>query len=65
MEIPYEEDYETDLFIQDFFKTLSRYERVVLERKLEGEEPGDKRHQRYMDIIRRKALRFHMTGGEF
>ena len=65
LEVPYEEDYDTDILIQDFFRKLSRHERVTLGRKLDGEDPEDKRHQRYMDIIKRKALRFRMTGGGF
>jgi len=65
IEVPYEEDHDTELLVRDFFRTLSRHERIALDRKLNGEDPEDKRHQRYMDIIKRKALRFRMTGGGF
>ena len=39
LEVPYEEDYDTDLLVRDFFRTLSKHERVTLERKLDGQDP--------------------------
>ena len=62
-DIPDEVDYDTPLLVEEFMKTLSVRERSVLERKLDGYEPGDIRHRRFMGIIRRKAQRFCAAGG--
>ena len=59
----YEEDFETALIVDEFMGALSEHEKTVLDRVLDGHEPEDKRHKRYMEIIQRKAKRFCLAGG--
>lgn len=65
VELPFEVDYDTDLIVQEFLETLSRREREALARNIAGQEPEDKRHKRYIDVIKRKARRFQLSGGAF
>jgi len=37
--------------------------RATLAQKMNGYEPDDKRHGRFMKIIKRKAMRFCAAGG--
>ena len=63
LELPFEVDYDTDLRVKEFLKTLSERERKALARKINGDGHSDKRQHKFMAIIRRKALRFQIAGG--
>ena len=63
LELPFEVDYDTDLRVKEFLKTLSERERKALARKINGNVPSDKRQQKFMEIVRQKALRFKIAGG--
>ena len=63
LDISVEVDYDSPLLVEEFMNTLSIRERSVLERKINGYEPGDIRHRRYMGVIRKKAQRFCAIGG--
>jgi DNA-directed RNA polymerase specialized sigma24 family protein len=63
LDVPFTVDYDDELMVNEFLKTLSEYERNILSRKMQGYEPNDKRHGRFMKIIRRKAMRFCAAGG--
>jgi hypothetical protein len=56
-------DDDTALLVEEFMQTLSEREKEVIERKLSGCKPADKRHKRFMKIIRQKARRFCLQGG--
>jgi len=63
IDVPYNVDYDDALMVNEFLKTLSEYERIMLSQKMQGYEPADVRHSRFMKIIKRKAMRFCAAGG--
>ena len=65
LELPFEVDYDMELRINEFMDTLSKNEREALTRVVNGEDPDDRRHKRFMAIVKRKALRYRMAGGGF
>jgi hypothetical protein len=65
LDLPFEVDYDMELRINEFMGTLSIDEREALARVVNGEEPDDRRHKRFMNIVKRKALRYRMSGGGF
>ena len=64
LELPFEVDYDMGVRIDEFMQTLSAAEKAALARVVNGEDPEDKRHKRFMAIVRRKAMRYRLTGGE-
>ena len=62
-DVPFVVDYDDELMVEEFLKTLSERERTTITRKMEGYEPADMRHSRFMKIIRRKAMRFCAADG--
>jgi len=63
MDIAFTVDYDDALMVGEFLETLSQYERALISRKMHGYEPDDRRHGRFMKIIKRKAARFCAAGG--
>jgi RNA polymerase sigma factor (sigma-70 family) len=63
LDLPFEVDYGMHMRIQEFLATLSARERNALVRTVSGDKPDDKRHQRFMGIVKRKALRYRLAGG--
>jgi DNA-directed RNA polymerase specialized sigma24 family protein len=63
LEVPFTVDYDDTLMVEEFLQTLSACERNTLSRKMHGHEPDDRRHSRFMKIIKRKATRFCAAGG--
>jgi DNA-directed RNA polymerase specialized sigma24 family protein len=63
LDVPFTVDYDDSLMVQEFLQTLSACERDTLARKMHGHEPDDKRLNRFMKIIKRKAMRFCAAGG--
>jgi len=63
LEVPFTVDYDDALMVEEFLQTLSSQERTTLARKMHGNEPVDQRHNRFMKIIKRKAMRFCAAGG--
>ena len=63
LDVPFTVDYDDSLMVQEFLQTLSECERNTLARKMHGHEPDDKRQNRFMKIIKRKAMRFCAAGG--
>ena len=62
-DVPFTVDYDNALMVEEFLKTLSECERHTLAQKVQGYEPKDRRQSRFMNIIRRKAMRFCAAGG--
>ena len=63
LDVPFTVDYDDALMVEEFLQTLSVCERTTLARKMHGHEPDDQRHNRFMKIIKRKAMRFCAAGG--
>ena len=63
LDVTFTVDYDDDLMVKEFLQTLSERERNTLAQKMNGYEPDDKRHGRFMKIIKRKAMRFCVAGG--
>ena len=63
LEVPFIVDYDDALMVKEFLQTLSECERNTLSQKMHGHEPNDRRHGRFMKIIKRKAMRFCAAGG--
>jgi DNA-directed RNA polymerase specialized sigma subunit len=63
LDVPFTVDYDDALMVQEFLQTLSDCERYTLARKVQGYEPNDRRNNRFMKIIKRKAMRFCAAGG--
>ena len=63
LDVPFTVDYDDALMVEEFLQTLSVCERTTLARKMHGHEPDDRRHNRFMKIIKRKAMRFCAAGG--
>ena len=63
LDIPFTVDYDDALMVEEFLKTLSACERNTLAQKMHGHEPDDRRHNRFIKIIKRKAMRFCAAGG--
>ena len=63
LDVTFTVDYDDALMVKEFLQTLSECERDTLARKIQGYEPDDRRHGRFMKIIKRKAMRFCVAGG--
>ena len=63
LDVPFTVDYDDALMVEEFLKTLSECEREVISRKIHGHEPNDRRNDRFMKVIKRKAMRFCAAGG--
>jgi len=63
LDVPFIVNYDDELMVQEFLQTLSEYGRATLSRKMHGHEPSDRRHNRFMKIIKRKAMCFCVAGG--
>ena len=63
MALPFEVDFDMEVRINEFMRTLSPEERRALLRVVPGVGTEDKRHQRFMNIVRRKAMRYRLAGG--
>ena len=63
LDVPFTVDYDDALMVEEFMQTLSACERNTLARKIHGHEADDQRHNRFMKIIKRKAMRFCAAGG--
>ena len=62
LDLPIGVDYDMNVRIGEFMRTLSVKEQGALARTVGGFESADKRHKRFMDNVRRKALRYRLTG---
>jgi DNA-directed RNA polymerase specialized sigma24 family protein len=63
LDVPFTVDYDDALMVEEFLKTLSACERETISRRVQGHEPNDRRSNRFMKIIKRKAMRFCVAGG--
>ncbi|MCL2168403.1 MAG: hypothetical protein FWB74_00085, partial [Defluviitaleaceae bacterium] len=63
MDVPFVVNYDDALMVEEFMKTLSECERITITQRINGHEPNDRRHNRFMKIIKRKAMRFCAAGG--
>jgi len=63
LDVPFVVDYDDALMVEEFLKTLSECERITIIQRMHGHEPNDRRHNRFMKIIKRKAMRFCAAGG--
>jgi len=63
LDVPFTVDYDDALMVEEFLKTLSACERTTITQRMHGHEPDDRRHNRFMKIIKRKAMRFCAAGG--
>jgi len=63
MDVPFTVDYDDALMVEEFLKTLSECERTTITLRMQGHEPNDRRYNRFMKIIKRKAMRFCAAGG--
>jgi hypothetical protein len=63
LELPFEVDFDMNIRINELLRALSPTEQRALARTVRGDDPEDKRHKRFMNIVRRKALRYNLSGG--
>ena len=63
LELPFHVDYDMNVRISELLSTLSPQEQQTLSRVVNGDDPQDKRHKRFMAVIKRKALRYNLSGG--
>jgi DNA-directed RNA polymerase specialized sigma24 family protein len=63
LDVPFTVDYDDALMVEEFLKTLSERERETISRRVQGLESNDRRNNRFMKIIKRKAMRFCAAGG--
>jgi len=63
LELPFEVDYDMNMRINELLRVLSPQEQRALARTVRGDDPEDKRHKRFMSIVRRKALRYNIAAG--
>ena len=58
MDIPYYEDFDTELNVEAFLSSLSEREKNVIALRLEGKALADKRQQALLALIKKKAARY-------
>jgi len=63
IEMPFEVDFDAELRVNTFMRTLSFGEQNALVRVLRGEDKADKRHKRFMANVRRKYQQYNLDGG--
>jgi len=63
LDVSFVVDYDDALMVEEFLQTLSACERTTITLRMQGHEPNDRRHGRFMKIIKRKAMRFCAAGG--
>jgi len=63
IELPFHVDYDAEIRVREFLKTLAPRERDALMRMVRGDDPEDKRHKRFMYNVKRKALQYNLSGG--
>jgi DNA-directed RNA polymerase specialized sigma24 family protein len=63
IDMPVVIDFDANVQIGEFMHTLSLGEQNALARTVSGEGAEDKRHQRFMFNVKRKALRYHLGAG--